>query len=507
MTTQKRLKDISMLKRQLVYLFCSISLFVHVTETYAKEEWPVSVSSTISEQTQVCLLCHRNYTPGIVEDWYRSRHSKITPSTALKKPVLERRVSGEIIPEPFQTVVVGCYECHSQNPSLHKDNFEHFGFRINVVVSPNDCKTCHSVEAEQYSVSKKAYALDNLQKNPLYHTFVETVSGPKEIKNDKIMYEASDNSKVETCYACHGTEVTVSGMKKVSLRTGNIDVPNLTNWPNQGVGRINPDGSRGACTSCHPRHSFSIEIARKPYTCSQCHLEPDVPAFEVYKESKHGNIFLSKQHEWNWDSVPWTVGKDFQAPTCATCHNSLIATPDGKAVISRTHDFGSRLWVRLFGLIYSHPQPKSGMTYRIRNKDGMPLPTTFTGELASAYLIDENEQVRRQTEMKKVCQCCHNTDWTNKHFDKLDTTIAETDKMCFIATQLLLNAWNDGRADPSNPFDEIFEHMWIRQWFFYANSIRFGSAMQGPDYTSFKNGWWQSTTNLQKMQELIRAQK
>ena len=85
-------------------------------------------------------------------------------------------------------------------------------------------------------------------------------------------------------------------MKKIFSKVGEIDVPDLANWPNQGVGRINPDGSLGACTSCHPRHSFSIEVARKPYTCSQCHLEPYVPAFEVYKESKHGNIFLSKQH-------------------------------------------------------------------------------------------------------------------------------------------------------------------------------------------------------------------
>lgn len=68
------------------------------------------------------------------------------------------------------------------------------------------------------------------------------------------------------CYECHGTEVKVSGLKKVSSGPLNVTVPNLLNWPNQGVGRLNPDGSRGACTACHPRHSFSIDIARKPYT-------------------------------------------------------------------------------------------------------------------------------------------------------------------------------------------------------------------------------------------------
>jgi hydroxylamine dehydrogenase len=57
------------------------------------------------------------------------------------------------------------------------------------------------------------------------------------------------------------------------------------------VGRVNLDGSRGACSACHTRHRFSIEMARKPYTCKECHVGPDVPAFKVYSASKHGNIF------------------------------------------------------------------------------------------------------------------------------------------------------------------------------------------------------------------------
>ena len=72
-----------------------------------------------------------------------------------------------------------------------------------------------------------------------------------------------------------------------------------------GVGRINPDGSKGACTACHPRHSLSIEIAKKAYTCAQCHLQPDVPAWDVYAESKHGDIFFHCSTNRNFTSVPW----------------------------------------------------------------------------------------------------------------------------------------------------------------------------------------------------------
>ncbi len=28
------------------------------------------------------------------------------------------------------------------------------------------------------------------------------------------------------------------------------------------IGRINPDGSRGSCSACHTRHSFSIAQER-----------------------------------------------------------------------------------------------------------------------------------------------------------------------------------------------------------------------------------------------------
>ncbi|HIC98731.1 MAG TPA: CBS domain-containing protein [Pyrodictiaceae archaeon] len=31
----------------------------------------------------------------------------------------------------------------------------------------------------------------------------------------------------------------------------------------KGVGRVDPDGSLGTCTACHPRHQFSVEYARK----------------------------------------------------------------------------------------------------------------------------------------------------------------------------------------------------------------------------------------------------
>jgi cytochrome c553 len=269
------------------------------------------------------------------------------------------------------------------------------------------------------------------------------------------------------------------------------------------VGRENPDGSIGSCTSCHPRHGFSIKVARKPYTCGQCHLDPDVPAYDVYEASSHATVVNSKTWDFNWSAVPWKVGADFRAPTCATCHNAAIADSNGQVLVQRTHDFGSRLWVRLFGLVYTAPQPKSGDTTTLKNKDGLPLPTAFTGEIATDGLIDKKEQDARKAEMGKVCGACHSTSWTNGHFAKMDATVAETDKMTLASTLLMVKAWNGALADNKNPFDEAIEQKWIKQWLFYSNSTRYSSAMSGQDFAAFRNGWWNLNENLQEMQDWI----
>jgi hypothetical protein len=36
----------------------------------------------VSEATQACIECHKFIHPGVVEDWLKSRHSKVTPQEA-----------------------------------------------------------------------------------------------------------------------------------------------------------------------------------------------------------------------------------------------------------------------------------------------------------------------------------------------------------------------------------------------------------------------------------------
>jgi hydroxylamine dehydrogenase len=94
------------------------------------------------------------------------------------------------------------------------------------------------------------------------------------------------------CVKCHGSVVKVVGNGKLDAAT----------WPNEGIGRVNPDGSKGSCSVCHSRHTFSLAIARQPESCGYCHLGPDHPQAEIYDESKHGVTYRTLIAQMNLNS-------------------------------------------------------------------------------------------------------------------------------------------------------------------------------------------------------------
>ena len=469
--------------------------------TGADDDTPVSM------ETEICLSCHVMSTPGIVADWRTSMHSKVSLESALQKDTHSRRISIDSMPADFADTVVGCAECHMLNTDSHKDSFEHNGYTIQVVVSPDDCATCHPEERSQYADNVMSLAYNNLMNNPVYKDLVNHVNQVELQTDSQIEITESD-----ACLHCHGTIIEVKGIENKETSMGDMDFPVLKGWPSVGVGRINPDGSKGACTSCHPRHGFRIEVARSPETCAECHKGPDVPAYKVYKVSKHGNIYGSiGMKEWDFHNVPWKVGEDFTAPTCATCHVSKLATPDGDIVIERTHQMSDRAAYRLFGPIFAVPHPKGSSTNPIKSPSGLPIPADLDGALATDYLIDADEMKVRNDRMKSICRSCHAVDWVEGHFAKLDNSVETTNKVMLETNGVLIDAWTSGLANGLDKDDSIFnesiERMWIEQWLFYANSVRFASAMGGADLGVFANGRWQMSKNLQDMKEWVELHK
>ncbi len=484
----------------LAFLFCPLSVN--------------AAAAPVSEATAECLDCHESIHPGIVHDWKNSRHFRMTPGRALGVKPAARRVSGKTIPAHLQKVAVGCAECHMISPQTHSDTFEHNGYDIHVVVTPADCRTCHEQEADQYAANLMARAYGNLADNALYHQLQRSIIGRERRRNGKISFAAADDeTRAEACYYCHGTRLTVSGTRTRETEiAGELEFPVIKGWPNQGVGRVNPDGSLGSCAACHSRHVFSIEMARKPYACKKCHVGPDVPAFKVYAASRHGTIFSAMHKSWNFDAVPWTIGRDFAAPTCAVCHISLLVNEDGEEVSPRTHRMNDRLPWRIYGLIYAHPHPREADTTMIRNKDGLPLPTDLDGGFASGYLIDAKEQAARRKKMQRACLNCHADSWVRGYWRRLQHTIQRTNARTRMTTGIMQEIWRlglaRGPADGGNPFDEAVEKKWVGSWLFRANTIRFASAMAGGgDYGVFAGGRFQQAVDLQELSDWLQLHR
>ncbi len=472
----------------------------------------VCAEAPVSSATEECLGCHATVHPAIVEHWKKSEHASHTPAAAMAVQEPGHKLSAKDIPEELKNVAVGCAECHTLRAKEHKDTFDHNGQNIHIVVSPGDCRTCHTEEAQQFEKNLMAHAYGNLVNNDLYQQLMLSINGSPVLEKGRVALKpANAATDAESCLYCHGTKLQVTGTKSRETEMGEMDFPVISGWPNQGVGRINLDDTRGSCAACHTRHDFSLEMARKPYTCKECHVGPDAPANKVYEASKHGNLFSAKEAEWNFKNVPWTIGKDFAAPTCAACHISLLVNTDGQTVVQRTHEMKNRLPWRIFGLIYAHPHPKEADVTVIRNKDNVPLPTDFEGGFATKFLLNPQERTAAAQEMQASCQQCHAKSWVEGHWSRFLNTIEQTNGSTLAGTQIMQEIWKRGLAagpGKGNPFDEFSEKLWSDTWLFFANSIRYASAMGGGgDYGVFADGRYHLMKSVRALDDWLEMRK
>ncbi|MFL6282768.1 MAG: multiheme c-type cytochrome [Pyrinomonadaceae bacterium] len=73
---------------------------------------------------------------------------------------------------------------------------------------------------------------------------------------------------------------------------------------------------------CSSGPSCSVEIARLPRTCAQCHMGPDHSQIEIYEESRHG-VIEAQREKLNLKAAPASLTtRGMFVPTCATCHMS-----------------------------------------------------------------------------------------------------------------------------------------------------------------------------------------
>ncbi len=131
---------------------------------------------------QVCVECHKRVTPGIVNDWQLSKHSKSK---------------------------IGCAECHG---SEHKSRQDVAKAKI---PTPDTCATCHDKRVKEFKAGKHALAWTAMKAMPTAHwqpmSLMEGMKGcggchKIGIKTEAEMKELKKTGAgfgVASCDACH----------------------------------------------------------------------------------------------------------------------------------------------------------------------------------------------------------------------------------------------------------------------------------------------------------------
>ena len=363
----------------------------------------------LSDESAGCNECHKQQTPAIVQQWGDSKHFRAN---------------------------VGCFECHGAAAGS-PGAFEHNGSVIHTIVTPAECARCHENEARQFQASRHAKGAEIL--GSLDNVLAEVVEGNKAFFGGSALLASG-------CQQCHGATVKVDAHGR----------PTPATWPNTGMGRINLDGSRGSCSACHQRHTFSAAQARVPDTCGKCHLGPDHPQKEIYEESKHGISYAANRDKINIDRPKWVVGEDYGVgPTCATCHMS--ATPT-QAV---THNVGDRIsW---------NNRPEVSIRADLADiKLGLPGPIPWE---------------KRRATMKEVCANCHAPAFADSFYTQYDGLVELYNEKFGKPGLAIFAALKKTGLVNNVAFAEPIDWTWFELWHHQGRRARHGASMQGPDYT------------------------
>ncbi len=140
--------------------------------------------------------------------------------------------------------------------------------RVNNLVPPKVCAQCHSKQYEEFKESGHGKAFQNLQVH-------------FDMNEDEAFFPKSD------CMKCHQVEFK--------------------------------------CSSCHSRHKFSLEFARKPETCGMCHSGQRHSQKETFFATMHGLTYQAEGKDWDWSGSieEWNKKQGKQphtVPLCITCH-------------------------------------------------------------------------------------------------------------------------------------------------------------------------------------------
>ena len=360
-----------------------------------------------------CAECHRDTHASIVHEYELSAHARNN---------------------------VNCLDCHQ--PAAGQAGTYHRGFMIMTKLTAANCRSCHGQIYEQFVRSRHAA--------PAW----AAVHGSKDFSGKQIeAAEAAQPGSVKRpphpLVALEGAAATNAGCSSCHA-----------------IGRPNADGSIGTCTACHARHVSSVELARLPTTCGQCHMGPDHSQLEIYTESKHGVLFEAQKGQMNLAASPQKLTtQDMFVPTCATCHMS------GLNGAKTTHDPAERL---------------------------------------SYFLYAEVSRKRPQFEtaqdtMKQICRNCHSRSNVDRVFQSAEDVVATTNTKVKAAKQMIDELRTEGLIG-SKPFQTPIDFMYFDLWHYDARTTKHGAFMGGGDFVQWHGSYpmLKHTVELQHAAQELR---
>src|SRR5579871_6197079 len=342
---------------------------------------------------------------------------------------------------------VTCLDCHQ--PVEHQEKQDHHSFILTKTLTAANCRQCHESIYQEFAHSRHgapSWAAVFGEKGS--EDFPLT---PEQVAAAEQFHPGSCKRPANPLVAVEGTAAVTSGC--VSCHS---------------VGRPNRDGSIGNCTACHTRHTSSVEIARLPSTCAQCHMGPDHSQIEIYTESKHGIMFQAQRSLLDLSVEPKKLTtREMFVPTCATCHMSGL---NGMKV---THDPSERLSYNLFAEI-SEQRPNA---------------------------------LRAQAEMKRLCTNCHTQPLVDRVYREAEAVVNGTNDKIREAKSIMTALRQEGLIG-DKPFQHPLDFHYFDLWHYYGRTSKHGAFMGGGDFVQWHGNYpiLQHTTELKAQTEELRRE-
>ena len=241
----------------------------------------------ITARREDCVVCHQAITPGWVHSWQASVHGRLAEIRKLPdgdSRSYKRKLIGEVelnlqslglLKQGSTLGEVGCIDCHmgvGKAQGNHKTDLH--------MPDAANCGQCH---VQQFAERESERDTQTWPQNQWPAGRPSHALAWKANVETAIWAGMAEREVAEGCSMCHTSQNT--------------------------------------CNSCHTRHEFSAAEARRPEACSTCHNGVDHNEYEAFTLSKHGVIYNTQGHKWDWDKPLATAVADGQrGPTCQTCH-------------------------------------------------------------------------------------------------------------------------------------------------------------------------------------------